>query len=95
VRGLPHRIGPAWSRAAAAVLLLTATLTLALGPAGPPTWPGIVAVLLSVLVLLIGWYAESRATRRGARSIAVFRSVIAVALIDVVLLVVSAAGGSA
>jgi protoheme IX farnesyltransferase len=94
VRGLPHRVGEVWSRAAAAVLLLAATLTLALGPPGRPTRAGVVAVLLAVLVLPVGWYAARRAARRGQRSIAVFRAVIVVALIDVVLLVATAAGGS-
>lgn len=89
VRGLPHRIGPAWSRAAAAGLLLAATVTLVLGPPGPPSWSGLVAIALAVVVLSLGWYAGRRATVAGTRSTAVFRAVIVVALIDVVLLVAS------
>ncbi|MFI5840368.1 UbiA family prenyltransferase [Catenuloplanes sp. NPDC051500] len=91
VRGLPHRIGATASRIAAAVLLLGATVTLAFGPPGPPSWVGIAALAAAALTLPAGWLAARAATARGQRSHAAFRSVIAVALIDVVLLV---AGGS-
>jgi 4-hydroxybenzoate polyprenyltransferase len=86
VRGLPHRIGAAWSQVAAGGLLLAATLTLVFGPPGPPSWAGIVAAAAAVVVLPIGWYAARRA--RG-RPVAMFRAVIVVALIDVLLLVFS------
>jgi protoheme IX farnesyltransferase len=86
VRGLPHRIGAAWSQVAAAGLLLAATLTLVLGPAGPPSWAGIAAAVAAVVVLPFGWYAASRAT---GRPVAMFRAVIVVALIDIVLLIFS------
>jgi 4-hydroxybenzoate polyprenyltransferase len=86
VRGLPHRIGAAWSQIAAAGLLLAATLTLVFGPPGPPSWVGIAAAAAAVVVLPIGWYAARRA--RG-RPVAMFRAVILVALIDVLLLVFS------
>ncbi|WP_067509113.1 UbiA family prenyltransferase [Actinoplanes sp. TFC3] len=89
VRGLPHRLGAAWSQLAAAALLLAATLTLVFGPPGPPSWSGIAAAATAVVVLPFGWYAASRANARGTRQVAMFRSVIAVALIDVVLLVFS------
>jgi 4-hydroxybenzoate polyprenyltransferase len=89
VRGLPHRIGPAWSRAAAAGLLLAATVTLVFGPPGRPRWYGIAAVAAAVLVLPAGWYAGSLASSRGARPVAVFRAVLVVALIDVLLLITS------
>jgi 4-hydroxybenzoate polyprenyltransferase len=89
VVGLPHRIGAAWSQAAAGVLLLAATLTLVFGPAGPPSWPGIAAAAAAVVVLPLGWYAGQRALRRGTRQVAMFRSVIVVALLDVALLVLS------
>lgn len=89
VRGLPHRLGPAWSAALAAALLLAATLTLAFGPPGPPSWPGLAAVALAVGILPVGWYGTRRATARGGRAVAAFRAVIAVALIDVILLVAS------
>ncbi|MFC0533497.1 UbiA family prenyltransferase [Phytohabitans kaempferiae] len=89
VRGLPHRIGPLWSRAAAAGLLLAATVTLVFGPPGRPSWYGIAAVAAAAVVLPAGWYASRLATARGARPVAVFRAVLVVALIDVVLLVTS------
>jgi 4-hydroxybenzoate polyprenyltransferase len=86
VRGLPHRLGPAASRVAAAVLLLAATAVLAFGPPGPPSWFGLAAFAGAVVVLPIGGYAASR--RPGSR--AVFRAVLVVAVVDVALLV---AGG--
>jgi protoheme IX farnesyltransferase len=86
VRGLPHRLGPAGSSIAAAVFLLAATLTLVLGPDGPPSWAGWAAAAASVVVLPLGWYAARRS--RGRR-VAMFRAVIVVALIDVLLLISS------
>jgi protoheme IX farnesyltransferase len=86
VRGLPHRIGAAGSTVAAALLLLAATLTLVFGPPGPPSWAGIAAAAVAVVVLPAGWYAARRA--RG-RPVAMFRAVIVVALIDVLLLIAS------
>jgi heme o synthase len=86
VRGLPHRIGATGSTLAAALLLLAATLTLVVGPPGPPSWAGIAAALVAAVVLPAGWYAA-----RGARGrpVAMFRAVIVVALIDVLLLIAS------
>jgi protoheme IX farnesyltransferase len=89
VRGLPHRIGPAWSRAAAAGLLLATTFTLVFGPPGRPTWAGIAAIVAAAVVLPAGWYAGRLAAARGNRPVAVFRAVLVVALIDVILLISS------
>lgn len=89
VRGLPHRIGPAGSRVAAAVLLLAATAMLVFGPAGPPSWAGLAAIAAAAVVLPVGWYASRSAGRRGNRAVGVFRAVMVVAVIDVVLLVAS------
>jgi len=86
VRGLPHRLGAAWSQVAAAALLLAATLTLVFGPAGPPSWAGITAAAAAAVVLPLGWYAARRS--RG-RPVAMFRAVIVVALIDILLLIFS------
>jgi 4-hydroxybenzoate polyprenyltransferase len=91
VRGLPHRLGAAWSQAAAAGLLLGATLALVLGPPGRPSWAGLAAVAVAVVVLPAGWYAGRRALARGARPVAMFRAVIVVALLDVLLLVAAGA----
>ncbi|MFI7542964.1 UbiA family prenyltransferase [Actinoplanes sp. NPDC049599] len=89
VVGLPHRLGATWSQIAAAGLLLAATLTLVFGPPGPPSWPGIAAAVAAAVVLPLGWYGAKRASRRGTRQVAMFRSVIVVALLDVALLVFS------
>jgi 4-hydroxybenzoate polyprenyltransferase len=86
VRGLPHRIGPAASRVAAAGLLLAATAVLAFGPPGSPSWFGLAAFLAAAVVLPIAGYAASR--RPASR--VVFRAVLLVAIVDVALLV---AGG--
>jgi 4-hydroxybenzoate polyprenyltransferase len=89
VRGLPHRIGARGAALAAAGLLLAATATLVLGPPEAPSWAGVAALVVAVPVLVSGWYASRRAAARGMRSIAVFRAVIAVALVDVLLLLLS------
>ncbi|MFF0720198.1 UbiA family prenyltransferase [Micromonospora sp. NPDC003816] len=89
VRGLPHRVGPAGSRAAAVGLLVAATVTLVLGPPGPPSGLGLAAVVAAVVILVLAWSAGRTADRPGARSAAAFRAVMLVALIDVVLLVTS------
>jgi heme o synthase len=89
VRGLPQRLGPGGSRLAAAVLLLAATVALVAGPAGPPSWAGVAAVVAAVVVLPLGWYAGRAAAARGNRPVAMFRAVMAVAVIDVILLVAS------
>jgi protoheme IX farnesyltransferase len=85
VRGLPHMLGRRGSLAAAAVLLLGATTALAFGPPGPPPvlfWPTLAVALIA---LSCGWYTM----RRNPASRVPFLSVIAVALIDVVFLLVS------
>ncbi|MFG1889497.1 UbiA family prenyltransferase [Micromonospora sp. NPDC049051] len=89
VRGLPHRLGPAGSRAAAALLLLAATATLVLGPPGPPSGAGLAAVAAAVVVPPLSWYGGRAAARSGGRQVAAFRAVMLVAVIDVVLLVTS------
>ncbi|MEU5937644.1 UbiA family prenyltransferase [Micromonospora sp. NPDC047548] len=89
VRGLPHRLGPAGSRVAAAGLLLAATVTLVAGPPGPPSWLGLSAVAAAAVVPPLGWYGGRAATGAGGRPVAAFRAVMVVALIDVVLLVAS------
>jgi 4-hydroxybenzoate polyprenyltransferase len=81
VRGLPHRLGATRSRAAAALLLLGATVVLALGAPVPPVLAWAVPVLAAALLA-----AGFRAGRRpGSR--APFRAVLAVAAVAVALLV--------
>ncbi|MCG3041103.1 UbiA family prenyltransferase [Streptomyces sp. S1A] len=78
VRGLPHRIGERPSRALAAALLAAASLLAVLGPSGtPPAWA--LAALLPVAALT--------ALTLAAHGRTPFRAAVAVALLDVVLLV--------
>ncbi|MDP9239938.1 MAG: UbiA family prenyltransferase [Actinomycetota bacterium] len=83
VRGLPHRLGPARSRWAAALLLLAASAVLAIGPAGPPGVAGLAAPVVAVVVLTLGLVLGRRGGSRAA-----FRAVLVVAVIDVVLLLI-------
>ncbi len=85
VRGLPHRLGASASRAAAAVLLLGATLVLAVSAPLPP----VVAVAVpaaSVLVLTAGLGAAGLGAGRRPGSRAPFRAVLVAAALAVGLL---------
>ena len=86
VRGLPHRIGPAGSRVAAAVLLAAASVVLAVAPPGPPGGLGAGAVAVAVVC---GVGAPVLGRRPGSR--AAFLGVLVVAAVDVALLVASGA----
>jgi 4-hydroxybenzoate polyprenyltransferase len=81
VRGLPHRLGAVGSQVAAALLMLAATIVLALGAPVPAAlaW-GVPVVAAAVLA------AGFRLGRRP-RSRAPFRAVLVVAVIAVVLLI--------
>ncbi|WP_040918855.1 UbiA family prenyltransferase [Saccharomonospora glauca] len=80
VRGLPHRIGAVGSRIAAAALLLTASVLLAVTTTAEPLVAvGLPAVAAAVLVT-----GFLRGRRDGSR--APFRAVLVVALLDLVLL---------
>lgn len=74
VRGLPHRLGPELSRIVCAVLLLAASLLLALGSS---TLFGWLAVVIAAAALSTGFLLGGRAP---------FRSVLIVAVLDVLLL---------
>lgn len=80
VHGLPHRLGERASRVAAAVVLLTASALAALGPGdvGVLTYAALGAVTVLAVLAAVG---------RGRWP---FRAAIAVALVDVVLLVAGA-----
>lgn len=82
VRGLPHALGAGPSRALAAGLLLAASAVLVAGPPGPPG-PLPLAGLAASAGLVAGGLARGR--RPGSR--AAFRCTLAVALLDVALLV--------
>ncbi len=82
IRGLPHRIGGRRSQAVAAVLLLAASVVIVLGPAGPPppvAWAGL---------LLAAGLAIGALTGFGRTP---FRCGVAIAGVDVILLVLAAA----
>ncbi len=78
VAGLPHRLGSLRSRAVATVLLLGGTVVSIVGPGtAPPVWVWTALVIICALTALI-------MIGRGATP---FRTALAVALIDVVVLV--------
>jgi 4-hydroxybenzoate polyprenyltransferase len=81
VRGLPHRLGRPASTAGAAALLLGATTLLAYGPEDPgPAGPGAVGVAAALTAA-----GATLGRRPGSR--APFLSAVAVAVVDVALLV--------
>lgn len=82
VRGLPHRLGATRGRLIATALLVGASVLAVLGPAGAPAtwaWTGLAVVVALAAVALVG---------RGESP---FYAAIAIALIDVALLVAVAA----
>jgi 4-hydroxybenzoate polyprenyltransferase len=81
VRGLPHRLGARWSAALSALLLLAATVVLAVGPEGEPGRLGWAAVGVAAAVTATGL---ALARRPGART--AFLAAIVVAVVDVALL---------
>lgn len=84
VRGLPHRLGKAASAGVASALAVITGVVLAFGPPGPVTTAGLVAVPLSIVILLIG---RIRGRRAGSR--ANFNALLAVAIVDVALLIIT------
>jgi 4-hydroxybenzoate polyprenyltransferase len=81
VRGLPHRLGAALSGALCGALLLAATALLVLGPPGAAGRVGWLVLVLAAVLVAAGL---SLARRPG--SDAAFRAAIAVAVVDVALL---------
>ncbi|WP_209020642.1 UbiA family prenyltransferase [Nocardioides sp. 1609] len=78
VRGLPHRLGATASRVLAAGLLATASVLAVVGPGGePPLWAWPVLALVAAL-------ATAAVLGRGRLP---FQAAMAIALVDVVLLV--------
>lgn len=85
VRGLPHRLGRGPSQLAAAGLLLAASTLLALGPAGSARGAGLAGPLalgVAAATVVVGLGLDRRAGSRAA-----FRATLAVAAMDVALLV--------
>ncbi|MCO7219915.1 UbiA family prenyltransferase [Klenkia sp. PcliD-1-E] len=87
VRGLPHRLGATVSALVAAGLLGAASLVLVLGPAGPPSVVGWVALVVAVPALVVAALAGTARFRAAA-----FPAVMLLTVVDVVLLLV---GGGA
>ncbi|MEU9888402.1 UbiA family prenyltransferase [Sphaerisporangium sp. NPDC051011] len=87
VRGLPHRLGPVTARLGAAVLLVAASVVIALAPGdrgGAVSVAGLGAV---ALVLAAGLIGARRSVRRAA-----FGVMVAVAVIDVTMFVARGGG---
>ncbi|GAC1331964.1 MAG: UbiA family prenyltransferase [Mycobacteriales bacterium] len=85
--GLPHRLGAVGSAVASAVLVLAASAVLVVGPRGRV---GVAPLLgLALATALVG-YGVADVRRRGSRT--AFRMTLAVAALDVVLLVARAPG---
>jgi heme o synthase len=82
VRGLPQRVGATASVVIAGVALLAGTAILAFAPPGAPSWESVAIFVVSAAVLSVGFTAARRPGSRAA-----FRSVLVVALADVVLLI--------
>ena len=85
VRGLPHRLGRGRSTALMAALLLAATGELALGPAG---WPPVLQRREGLALVVAGGLAATGAglAHRNPRSRAAFLASLAIAGVDVALL---------
>lgn len=87
VRGMPHRLGATVSALVAAALLGAASLVLVLGPTGPPSVLGWVALAVAVPALVVAALAGTARFRAAA-----FPAVMLLTVLDVVLLLV---GGGA
>jgi 4-hydroxybenzoate polyprenyltransferase len=90
VVGLPHRLGRTGSAFTSAGLLLAATLLLLLGPSGGSAAVKVVGMASAVALVVVGSTAALRWAAEG--SAAMFRTAMALALLDVTLLLVR--GGS-
>ncbi|MFD4610457.1 UbiA family prenyltransferase [Streptomyces sp. NPDC058440] len=86
VRGFPHRLGADGARLLLPVPLVTASAVLALGPAGPPGRWGVVALGTAGLVAVAGTVLGRRWER------AAFAAAVAVAVVDVALLLARGIG---
>lgn len=79
VRGLPHRLGERRTRFVAPLLLLTGSVIVVLAPAGGPSWWSVAVLLACVALAALAW---------RARGTTPFVAAIALAVINVVALVV-------
>lgn len=83
VRGLPHRLGPRNGVIAMAVSLATASILLGLAPEGAPALYTVVVVTTGIVLAA----ATTVAAVRAPRSPSAFRLTVAIAVLDVVLLI--------
>ncbi|MER5664979.1 UbiA family prenyltransferase [Streptomyces mirabilis] len=86
VRGFPHRLGSDGARLLLPVPLVTASAVLALGPAGGPGRWGVAALAVAGLVAVAGTVLGRRWER------AAFAAAVAVAVVDVALLLLRGTG---
>ncbi|MGY2127179.1 UbiA family prenyltransferase [Blastococcus sp. SYSU DS0617] len=86
VRGLPHRLGATASAVTCAVLLLSASVVLVLGPDGSPTLAGWAGLVVAVPVAVVAALAGTARYRRLA-----FPAVMLLTVLDVVLLLTGGA----
>jgi 4-hydroxybenzoate polyprenyltransferase len=78
VRGLPHRLGERWSAAVAATVLVAATVTIVVGAPVESEVVAAAALLITAGLALVALIAKGRTP---------FRAAIAMALVDVTMLV--------
>ncbi|APY90179.1 hypothetical protein DCW30_35415 [Streptomyces alfalfae] len=86
VRGWPHRLGADHARRLLPLPLVTASAVLTLGPPGPPGGRGVAVLVAAGLIAGAGVVLGRRRER------AAFAAAVAVATVDVALLLVSGAG---
>jgi 4-hydroxybenzoate polyprenyltransferase len=78
VRGLPHRLGARWSQVVAAAVLVTAAVVIVVGAPIDSAVVAVVALVVSAGLAVVALFAHGRAP---------FRAAIAMALVDVAMLV--------
>ncbi len=78
VRGLPHRLGARWSPVVAAAVLVTAAMVIVVGAPVDSTVVAVVALAVTAGLAVVALLAHGRAP---------FRAAIAMALVDVAMLV--------
>jgi 4-hydroxybenzoate polyprenyltransferase len=85
VRGLPQRLGPRWGVVVMAGALAVASVVLGVGPAGASTAFAVTAAAVGIF----GALAAAVFALRAPHGTAAFRITIAIAVLDVVLLIVA------
>ena len=78
VRGLPHRLGARWSQVVAAAVLVTAAVVIVVGAPVDSAVVAVVALVVTAGLAAVALFAHGRAP---------FRAAIAMALVDVAMLV--------